>query len=144
MISILMTAIAFAGSADGAITRELHLEPGKAPIAASYRPEVATSMKTVGMAQGSRPSTQRCQWTARVTVVREVSQPESAGVSTRLADERVFRGSVPGSCEAARSRVERDMTALAPAIRNHVAAIAARDERPMQDDLRALVKLAAN
>lgn len=101
-----------------------------------YRPHVRVAARTVGVATGARPSTQRCRWSMTVAVERSIRGAEGRPVAAALLPHvKTLDGSHHGDCLAARGAVERAQLAAQDDVRAHVAAVAAADRDEALDDL---------
>jgi hypothetical protein len=143
MISILGSALALA-IAPQPITHTVSIDHQNTPISATYRADIDVRTRQIGLSAGTRPSTARCTWTARVGVVRDIARENGATLSRRLEDEKLLEGSRAGSCAATASQVERDLRATTPAIQAHVVETAARDEQALRAELKSMTQLAQN
>lgn len=93
-----------------------------------YRPHVRVAARTVGVATGARPSTQRCRWAMTVAVERSIRGQEGRSVAAALLPHvKTLGGSHAGDCVTARGVVERAQLAAQDDVRAHVAAVAAAD-----------------
>ena len=111
----------------------------------SYRPHVTTSLRTIGMSAGSRPSTQQCRWTATIALDREIHSATGERLAKRLPGaERVIEGYQPGHCEQARRTVETQIAARIESERGAVLAMAQADRSHVLADIDAAHALALN
>jgi hypothetical protein len=143
MIAILGSALALA-IAPQPITHTVAIQHENAPINATYKADVAVSTRQVGLSAGTRPSTARCQWQARVGVIRDVAREQGATYSRRIDGEKLIEGSHAGTCAATAGQVERELEAAAPAVQAHVVEMARRDEQSLRADLKTMSQLAQN
>lgn len=146
-MSVLILVLAAASAAPDLahLRHEAAVDHGGNRYTLSYRPEVALRTRTVGVSPGTRPSTERCMWTASIYVHRGV-QGEGQGVALdkQLGGEWTIKGSVPGACVQARGAVEAALAARQDAIRAHVTQMAAADRPRALADIAAAKALALN
>jgi hypothetical protein len=142
-MSMLLTALALA-IAPQPITHTVTVDHQNTPIAATYRADIDVRTRQIGLSAGTRPSTARCVWTARVGVVRDLTPENGAPISRRLDEDKQFEGSRAGSCAATARQVETDLRATTPAVQAHVVQAAARDEQALRAELRSMSQLALN
>lgn len=140
--AITLLAAAVSPSADQVHHTQIELQ-GR-PVAISYRAETDVSTRQIGMAAGTRMSSERCLWKARVGVVREVGGEGAALINQRLDADKAWSGSRHGSCTLAKRQVARDLARRDDDIRAHLADVAARDRSQLAVDLAAIQKLAVN
>lgn len=126
------------------ITHNVTVEHNAAPLSATYRADVAVSTRQIGVSAGTRPSTARCLWEARIGVVREVAREQGAAYSRRLDADKTIDGSRPGSCDTVARQLERDLQARTDDVRAHVIEVAQQDGDALRADLRTLTALAQN
>jgi hypothetical protein len=111
----------------------------------SYRPQVSTQMKTVGLSAGTRPSTERCRWAMNVQVERQIRRPgETAGIERLLPETHVIRGQRPGSCAHGRDAIEAEQAARLDTLRKHVEQVADADRAALIADIDSARTLAMN
>lgn len=143
MFTILSSALALA-IAPQPITHSVTVDHQSAPLNATYRADVAVSTRQIGLSAGTRPSTARCLWEARVGVVRDVAREQGTPYSRRLDADTLFEGSRPGSCATVARQLERDLAARGDDVRAHVVDVAQRDQDALRADLRTMTELAQN
>jgi hypothetical protein len=97
----------------------------------SYEPVVQLRTRTIGLAAGTRMSTQQCRWSATVTVKRKLNQAQGDGdaLATVLPGSRTLSGTRPGSCEQNRAALDAARIAARPVVKEQLAQ-AARGDRP--------------
>ncbi|MCW1432055.1 hypothetical protein [Novosphingobium sp. JCM 18896] len=110
----------------------------------AYRADTKVTTRQIGMSAGTRPSTERCLWSARVAVTRDVSHPNGAKLSHRLDDDSVMRGSHYGKCSENRANVATSIARRADDVRTHLVNAAGRDTKRVATDLRSAGHFAAN
>ncbi|WP_033922067.1 hypothetical protein [Sphingomonas sp. 37zxx] len=142
MIYALATLMALATPPQMEIAHVATIEHGGAPVSATYRADVDVTTRQIGMAAGSRASTQRCLWAARIGVIREIGRANSGTISQRIDGEKVLKGSRPGSCAALTQQIEREVETQSAAVRSHVIDVAQRDEGSLRRDLQNMGALA--
>lgn len=128
---MMLLAIAAAVTATGVTDLPAHetaIEHRGSAYSLSYHPNVETRMKTIGVATGARMSMERCRRTVTVHVERRIARrDESTAHATILPDAtRTFSDERHGAC-ATQARVMTNAPVRAEAVRDHVAAVAARD-----------------
>lgn len=143
MFLIISSALALA-IAPQPITHSVTVDHQSGPLNATYRADVAVSTRQIGISAGTRPSTARCLWEARVGVIREVAREQGPSYARRLDADTRLDGSRPGSCATVARQLERDLQAQGPAVRAHVVEVAQRDQDRLRADLRTMTELAQN
>lgn len=143
MISLFVSSLALA-VAPQPIAHTVTVEHQSAPLNATYRADVDVSTRQVGMSAGTRPSTARCLWQARVGVVREIARENTGMYSRKLDADKLIEGSRPGSCSSVTRQLERDLAAIQGDVRAHVVEVAQRDGDALRADLRTMTELAQN
>jgi hypothetical protein len=86
---------------------------------------------------------ERCLWTARVGVVRELGRADNTLVNQRLDADKLLSGSRPGSCALAKQQIAKDVAGWDDDLRAHLAEVAAQDRGQLVSDLEAMQKLTA-
>lgn len=136
---LVMAGALGAGTAHQPVT----VEHRGAAYQVSYQPQVIVSMKTVGIAAGTRMSSERCRWTAEVRVERHIRRSGGDAAHAKLLPAtRTIRGSEPGSCVQARAAVDEARIAAMDVVRRHVAQVAAHDHPTLLADIDAAHALA--
>jgi hypothetical protein len=143
MFTILSSALALA-IAPQPITHSVTVDHQSAPLNATYKADVEVSTRQIGISAGSRPSTARCLWEARVGVIREVARDQGTPYSRRLDADTVLEGSRAGSCATVAAQLERDLQSRGDDVRAHVVQVAQRDQDQLRADLRTMTELAQN
>ncbi len=115
---------------------------GKA-YSAEYRASIATSTRTIGIAQGPRPGTQRCTVTVKVSVERIIADGAHALTAT-LPGEDTYTRHLPGHCRSKDSQIASLVEDKAPAIDAHLAQVAAADRSQALAAIDAAHHFAAN
>ena len=118
VLALLSAAVAF----DVPVARDT-LDHRGTRYEVAHRPAVRTRIKTVGMAAGTRPSTERCRWTATVRVERTIARAGSgdAVLSSWLPDDAQVTGYRNGACPREMADV-----AAEPQVRDTAARLVAR------------------
>lgn len=110
----------------------------------TYRADTRVSTRQIGMSAGTRPSTERCLWSARVAVTRDVSHPNGAALSHRLDGVNVMRGSHYGKCSENKANVATSIARRADDVRTHLVNAVGRDAQRLAADLHSAQQFAAN
>lgn len=112
----------------------------------SYRPHVSTQMRTIGQSVGSRPSTERCRWTATVALEREIRRASDGERLTKRVpgDAHVIEGQRPGSCRQVGQAVEAEIASRVERAQDAVLAMAQADRPAVIADIDAAHALALN
>ncbi|TKD53006.1 hypothetical protein [Sphingomonas baiyangensis] len=122
---------------DDALEHRVTIDHRGTAIGAIYRADVAIETDQRGIAPPSRPSTQRCHWTASVTVARTLEGSGVAG-ERAIATDRTLKGSRPGACMTQRGAIEREVAARTPAVRDRLIAAAEADRSTLLAELEAV------
>lgn len=77
-------------------------------------------------------------WTARVSVVRDLSHANGAELRQRLDADEVMHGSHFGKCSQNKGQVAKSIARRGDDVRAHLAAVAARDAERLAADLHAI------
>lgn len=140
--SLVLLAASVSPSADHVHHTQIELQ-GR-PVAVSYRADTDVTTRQIGMSAGTRMSSERCLWKARVGVVREANGAGNALINQRLDADKAWRGSRHGSCTLAKREIARDLARRDDDIRAHLVEVAARDRSQLAADMAAIQKLAVN
>jgi hypothetical protein len=143
---MLTLIIATALSASQPVVHEATVDHQGTDYQVSYRPHLATSMRSIGMAVGSRPSTERCLWVATIQLDREIRRgADSERLAKRLPGEiHRLEGQVPGRCAQGRKLVEDQIAARVDGARDRIVAVAQADRANVLADISAAHALALN
>jgi hypothetical protein len=126
-------------------THETRIEHRGAAYQVTYAPQVTTRMRTVGVALGARPSTQRCRWWAEVQVKRLIRREGTTAAHERLLPAvHRYEGSRHGSCDMAERAVKQEQVARLGKLDTRLAELAAADRVAVVSDIDAAHALAAN
>lgn len=130
-------ALAFAMPAS-ATTHSIAIDHKGNRFTATYAatPEVRT--RQVGMAAGTRMSTERCIWTADIAVERRIGGSAAPEAARRLPSTKRLSGSVPGACRSASPSIDREIAARAEDITTHLERVAQRDQQQILGELETL------
>ena len=123
---------------------QIQIEHQNSPMAVSYRADTKVTTRQIGMAAGTRTSTERCVWTAQVRVLREATRPNGASWQHRLDADKTMSGSQPGKCSQNQKRIAGEMARRGDDIRAHLAAVAASDKAQLAADLHASGEFSAS
>jgi hypothetical protein len=144
-MSYLALALSAALSTAGPAAHEVSIDHRDAVYQVTYRPQVETRMKTVGLSAGTRPSSERCRWTMAVQVERQIRrQGQPAGIDRLLPDAHLIRGERAGSCAHGRDAIAAEQVARTEQLRAHVAQVAAADRATVLADIDSAHALASN
>lgn len=108
-----------------------------------YRAKVVTGSRTIGIAPSTRPSSQRCIMTARVSVERSIADGAHE-LAAALPGEKTFTRSLPGDCRNREDQLAKLVQDKAPAIGEHLARAAAADRQHALAAIDAAHHFAAN
>lgn len=93
-----------------------------------YRPQVRTSLRTIGMASGTRPSTLRCVVSADVAVERVVAEKAGrAELKSVLPGTERYTQQLPGDCHGREGQGTKLVQGKAHAVSQHLARTARAD-----------------
>jgi hypothetical protein len=127
------------------VTHETRIKHRGAAYQVTYAPQVTTRMRTVGVALGARPSTQRCRWWAEVQVKRLIRRDGTSAAHERLLPAvHRYEGSRVGSCGMAERAVQKEQMARLGKLDARLAELAAADRVAVVADIDAAHALAAN
>lgn len=128
--------IAGAGIAGEGLVHEVAVEHRGQPLTARYRAEPVLTFKEIGARTPNRPSVNRCRWTARLDVRREVVGTDGAvaAFDKRFEGGEQVEGWRPGSCIGAREAIVADARARLNAA-ERLAAAAAADRATLTTEL---------
>lgn len=101
----------------------------------TYRGDVGVTHRQVG-APG-RPSALRCAWQASVAVQREARHPAGHVLARTVSAEKPLTGSRPGWCSTQKDAIAQDVAARSGTMREHLLAVAARDQDSLVAELDA-------
>lgn len=110
----------------------------------TYRADTKVSTRQIGMSAGTRPTTERCLWTARVAVVRDVAGTRGASLSHRLDADQIIRGSHFGKCSENRAQVASSIVRRSNEVKAHLAEVARGDGVRLANDISSAKHFAAN
>ncbi|MEH3120585.1 MAG: hypothetical protein PGN16_01195 [Sphingomonas phyllosphaerae] len=104
----------------------------------TYRSAVDVTHKQVGaVGAPGRPSALRCAWTASVDVHREARHAAGHVMARTISAEAPLTGSRPGWCATQRHAIAQDVAARSGKVRDHLLAVAARDQDALVAELDA-------
>lgn len=104
----------------------------------TYRSAVDVSHKQVGaVGAPGRPSALRCAWTASVDVHREARHAAGHVVARTISAETPLTGSRPGWCDTQRDAIAQEVATKSGKVREHLMAVAARDQNALVAELDA-------
>ncbi|MFC0205475.1 hypothetical protein [Novosphingobium soli] len=108
-----------------------------------YRASVKAKARTIGMAAGARPSTQRCLMTAVVSVDRVIADGDHK-LAAAVPGEKTFTRNLPGHCRGRDGQLAALVAEKSPAIRAHLVEAAAADRPQALAAIEAAHHFAAN
>jgi len=125
MIFATIAAAAMSAAApEGNLTHHVSHDNQGRTVTAAYAGAVDIGLRQRGMAAApGRMGTQRCDWSATVSVTR--SLPE--GQATPLGSKTVLTGMRAGDCLTVASGIERDVARRSSALKDHVVTVAEAD-----------------
>ncbi|MGO4168869.1 hypothetical protein ACLIMP_24990 (plasmid) [Novosphingobium aerophilum] len=110
----------------------------------TYRADAKVSTRQIGMSAGTRPTTERCLWAARVAVVRDVAGTKGASLSHRLDADQMIRGSHFGKCSENRAQVASLIARRSDEVKAHLAEVAREDAPQLANVISSAKHFAAN
>ncbi|MGV3770424.1 MAG: hypothetical protein ACO1NM_10375 [Sphingobium phenoxybenzoativorans] len=128
--------------AAAAATHTVQIEHRGMQMDAIYSARTEIQTRTVGAATPNRADGQRCRWTATLVVDRKLTH--GPALARILPSDHKLSGSQPGACTRDRSAIEREVARRDDAVRDHLLAVAARDQAPLLAELDAIRNLASN
>lgn len=140
MLLTIIAAATVATTAPAQWTHEVAVPHGHGKANAVYvaRPDV--KLRQIGMAAGTRMSTERCLWTADINVERRLEAPGVENAGRRdMPTTKTLSGSRHGACAHQRSAIDSEIAAQAPAINAHLIEVAERDQRELRTEIEALL-----
>ncbi|MFW2830455.1 hypothetical protein [Sphingomonas sp. ID0503] len=134
----------YAATAVAAVPQEAVVQHRGVSYEVSYRPQVRTTYKTVGMSVGTRPSTERCRWTTEVAFERSIRRNGQTEAHDRtIPASRVIEGSHPGNCQQARHALGEEGPVKPAKVERLLAEVIAADRPTMLADIDAAHALAS-
>jgi hypothetical protein len=131
MKKLLMSGLALAGCLAApamALEHEVVIDHQAGPIAADYSGTITIETTQVGAAGAAgRPSTLRCNWTARLDVERVAKVSETLRSQRSLSQDRVASGSRPGWCQTQSKAIDKLVDGRKDAIRSAMLALVEQD-----------------
>jgi len=124
-LSILVASAALGMAAQPVHTTEL--EHRGSTYRVDYRPHVETSFRTIGMAAGTRPSTQRCVVTANVSVERVIGEASGRELKSMLPGQERFVEQLPGNCRGREDSADKLIAGKSSSLAAHLNRAAAED-----------------
>ncbi len=104
----------------------------------TYRSAVDVRHKQLGaVGAPGRPSALRCAWSASVDVHREARHPAGHVMTRTISAQAPLTGSRPGWCDTQRDAIAQDVAARSGAVRDHLLAVATRDQDALVAELDA-------
>ncbi len=140
---MLALATLIAAAATGLPTHDVNVAHEGTSYQVSYTPVVSTQLRTVGSSVGSRPSTERCRWTARLDVQRSFARMGTSSRPAILAT-RNLSGSKPGHCTQARAAIDAELARKADEVQAYLGQVAEQDRESVRSDIELTRKLAGN
>lgn len=137
----LLTLAAAAAVAQATPTQWTHSTPvthGKGQVTATYIARPVVTMRQIGTSGGARMSTERCVWTADISVERRLNG--DAG-GRDMASAKTIKGSRHGGCTTNQNAIDREIAARTPEINAHLVAVAERDQRELRTEIETLAPI---
>lgn len=104
----------------------------------TYRSAVDVTHKQIGaVGAPGRPSALRCAWNASVDVHREARHAAGHVMARTISADTALTGSRPGWCATQRDAIAQDVAARSGKVRDHLLAVAARDQDHLVAELDA-------
>ncbi|KTT72843.1 hypothetical protein NS334_08340 [Sphingomonas endophytica] len=126
------------GSPVAAEPHRVQLDHRGQRVDVTYRSDVDVTHKQVGaVGAPGRPSALRCAWTASVNVHREARHAAGHVVARTISSEAPLTGSRPGWCATQGDAIAQDVAAKSGRVRDHLLAVAARDQDALVAELDA-------
>jgi hypothetical protein len=143
-VLILIAATALAATQP--MTHSTVVEHEGTAYTVSYRPQIATTMRTIGMSVGSRPSSERCLWSATVSLDREIKRGNGGEPLLKRVPGEGHRieGQTPGKCAQGRTLIDRSIAARVADAQERLVALAEADRASALADIGAAHDLALN
>lgn len=149
MTAGIIAALLAGAAASGAAATDIGHAPGSShsiridhhsgAVEAQYRSSVRIAHQQVGaVTPGGVPSTLRCAWRANVTVDRDARHAGGTTLARTMTREGALTGSRPGWCDGARAGIAREVADRAPAIRDHMLAMAEEDRAILSAEIERL------
>ena len=136
-----MSIIIAAGLLLGAPALESHqvvLDHQGQRVDVTYRSDLAIKERQVGTASGpGRQSTLRCAWSAQVSVQREARSAAGHVLSRTISSDSPITGSRSGWCAGQREAIASEVAARGQQVREHLLAVAERDDATLRAELDA-------
>ncbi|MEH3047003.1 hypothetical protein [Sphingomonas adhaesiva] len=138
-MSFIIAAGLLLGSPVASDTHQVQLDHRGQRVDVTYRHDVTVRHQQVGAAGApGRPTTLRCRWDAAVDVHREARHAAGHVMTRRISAEAPVSGSRPGWCAGQRDAIARDVAAASDKVRDHLMAVAARDQDAVLAELDAV------
>ena len=138
-MSIIIAAGLLLGSPFVDEAHQVQLDHRGQRVDVTYRHEVSVRHEQVGAAGApGRPATLRCRWNAAIDVHREARHAAGHVVTRRISADAPVSGSRPGWCAGQRDAIARDVAAASGRVREHLMAVAARDQDAVLAELDAV------
>lgn len=138
-MSLLLAVVAAAAAASAPAPQTAHsvqLDHRGSTYRVDYRTHVKTSTRAIGIAPGTRTSSQRCVITANVAVERVIAGgQEGHALASMIPGTESFTRQLPGDCTGRQDQATALLDEKSQAIATHVARLAAADR---QDALAAI------
>ncbi|MEH3037658.1 MAG: hypothetical protein PGN23_14400 [Sphingomonas adhaesiva] len=137
-MSLIIAAGLLLGAAGASDTHQVRLDHRGQRVDVTYRHSVDIRHEQVGAAGApGRPTTLRCRWNAAVDIHREARHAAGHVVTRRISADAPVSGSRPGWCAGQRDAIARDVAAASGQVRDHLMAVAARDQDAVLAELDA-------
>ena len=145
-----MTILAMLASATMAVpppdSHIVRLDHQGRALDVSYQGRLKVETRQVGIAPPTRMSTERCHWTAELTIERSVTPAGGADPVLRrsLPSDKKMSGSRSGGCKQNKAAITRELAGKHAILQAQLREVADRDQRALLAELTAHAQLAAN
>ena len=137
-MSFIAAAGLLLGSPLATETHQVQMDHRGQRVDVTYRSEVAVRHRQVGTAGApGRPSSLRCTWSASVDVHREARHAAGHVLTRRISADAPISGTRPGWGDAQRGAIAQEIAAKTGEVREHLLAVAERDQAAMLAELDA-------
>lgn len=138
-MSLIIAAGLLLGSPIVGDAHQVQLDHRGQRVDVTYRHQVTVRHRQVGAAGApGRPVSLRCRWEASVDVHREARHVAGHIMTRRISADVPVSGSRPGWCAGQRDAIAQDVAAASGRVRDHMMAVAARDQDAVLAELDTL------
>ena len=134
-MSVILVAGLLLGSPVAGETHQTQVDHRGQRVDVTYRSAVDVRHRQVGAAGAAgRPSSLRCQWTAKMSVQREARGADRVLART-ISSDTPITGSRPGWCEGQRGAIASEVASRGAGVREHLLAVAEEDRDALAAEL---------